>query len=384
MALRNKKNYNVISFQGLLFLSMIAVAVNLMIFSTVLVEKDHRNVAAVEGQGPLLIPGRNHDDRIELTNTSQKSKVRISSQLPEKSETLYSNSISIEDTIKTAIQLNLQKNSSNFESSDFITTANKRDIESSTSFAASSIPYYLKGKTQYKRRKFHRKKTFQQIKNEDAKPIDPSQKVWVLPDPVKLPTRNHESILLEYVSDQSSDKQILVNILGRYSRGVQWMDLETGEQRSVETNGTDPSNRPLNDLNHVASVLVDSIALDSYGRSKKEVWLPCGFHNDRVGKELSSDYVRIVDLETMEVRTGPKLPYSGGACGAAPIEAIPGEPPLVCAFGGTNGNHDTGESAKCYDDNPCNRTNMCIIVCSFDCAWKILIKDRKTNLDSLF
>ena len=74
MTLRNKKNYNVISFQGLLFLSMIAVAVNLMIFSTVLVEKDHRNVAAVEGQGPLLIPGRNHDDRIELTNTSQKSK----------------------------------------------------------------------------------------------------------------------------------------------------------------------------------------------------------------------------------------------------------------------------------------------------------------------
>ena len=45
----------------------------------------------------------------------------------------------------------------------------------------------------------------------------------------------------------------------------------------------------------------------------------------------------------MQVRVGPKLPYSGGACGATTIEAIPGEPPLICAFGGTDGNHDKGE-----------------------------------------
>ena len=50
----------------------------------------------------------------------------------------------------------------------------------------------------------------------------------------------------------------------------------------------------------------------------------------------------------MQVRVGPKLPYSGGACGAATIEAIPGEPPLICAFGGTDGNHDKGEQ---YSDN---------------------------------
>ena len=53
-------------------------------------------------------------------------------------------------------------------------------------------------------------------------------------------------------------------------------------------------------------------------------------------------------METMQVRVGPKLPYSGGACGAATIEAIPGEPPLICAFGGTDGNHDKGEQ---YSDN---------------------------------
>ena len=223
----------------------------------------------------------------------------------------------------------------------------KEKTVANSTIASSLVPYFLKGKTKYKRQKFHRKKTFERIKDETAKTIDPTQNVWVLPNPVKLPTRNHESILLEY--GESGNKQILVNVLGRYSRGVQWMDLETGEQRSMVTDGKDPDKRPLNDLNHVASVLVDSIGET---RTRKEVWLPCGFHNDRVGKEVSSNYVRIVDLETMEVRTGPKLPYSGGACGAAPIQAVKGEPPLACAFGGTNGNHDTGiflPYVSCYD-----------------------------------
>lgn len=205
--------------------------------------------------------------------------------------------------------------------------------------------YYLNGKTKYKRQKYKPKKTFRRIDEEPSKPVDDTQKVWVLPDPVKHPTRNHESLLLEY-----EEKQVLVNILGRYSRAVQWMDLYTGDQFSIETNGTDPDNRPLNDLNHVASVLVDS--LESTTRTRKEVWLPCGFHNDRIGKEVSSNYVRIVDLETMKVRVGPKLPYSGGACGAAPIEVIQGEPPFICAFGGTDGNHDEGiflPYVSCYD-----------------------------------
>ncbi len=198
-----------------------------------------------------------------------------------------------------------------------VTTRSSEALISPSSFQIP-VPYYLKGKTEYKKTKFHHKETFQRIKNEQAKPVSPTQKVWVLPDPIKLPTRNHESVLLEY---EGGDKQILVNVLGRYSRGVQWMDLNTGEQFSVVTNGTDPDNKPLNDLNHVASVLVDSIVDDDSdnARVKKEVWLPCGFHRDQVGKEISSNYARIVDLESMEVRAGPKLPYSGGACGAAPI-----------------------------------------------------------------
>jgi hypothetical protein len=204
-----------------------------------------------------------------------------------------------------------------------------------------SNPYYLHGKTQYKENKFHRKKTFEAIATEAAKPIaNPlDERVWVLPHSIDTPTRNHESVLLEYSSGHDDDHQVLINVLGRYSRVVQWMDLYTGQQHQVETPGTDPDGRPLNDLNHVASVLVDSLE----DPDKKEIWLPCGFHNDQIGKEQSSNYVRIVDVETMQVRYGPKLPYSGGACGAAPIEASPGTPPLICAFGGTDGNHDTGE-----------------------------------------
>jgi hypothetical protein len=349
------------SFKGFFLLS-IAVTVYLMIVSTHFANKEHRNTttaATTDGRpGPLvLLDGSAGDDRkIQLHRLLPLSTNEYSSLPSKKNENnRNANSTSVEDKLKPSIISTLERFSSpNLEIANGVLPSNSFVTTSSTSI----VPYYLKGKTQYKRRKFHRKDTFQKIKDEEAKPINPSQKVWVLPDPIKLPTRNHESILLEYETtsenndgegDQGGvDKQILVNILGRYSRGVQWLDLKTGEQRSMETNGTDPDQRPLNDLNHVASVLVDSLEVDGNGRTRKEVWLPCGFHNDPVGKELSSNYVRIVDLETMEVRTGPKLPYSGGACGAVPIEAILGEPPLVCALGGTNGNHDTGESVRYF------------------------------------
>ncbi len=295
---KKRKLAKLSSLKGLLVLS-IGVALNFMIFTTLfVVNKEFQNTAAGasdHGKWPLAV------------DTHAKQRKKKMDQL---------NSL-------------------------------KKKAIANTTITSSLVPYYLKGKTKYKRQKFHRKKTFERINDETAKPIDPTQKVWVLPDPVKLPTRNHESIILEY--GESGNKQVLVNVLGRYSRGVQWMDLETGEQRSMVTDGKDPDKRPLNDLNHVASVLVDSIGGT---RTRKEVWLPCGFHNDRVGKEVSSNYVRIVDLESMEVRTGPKLPYSGGACGASPIEAIKGDPPLICAFGGTNGNHDTGiflPYVSCYD-----------------------------------
>jgi hypothetical protein len=190
--------------------------------------------------------------------------------------------------------------SKKYENSDHSSTTSKSISISSSSRSSSStedkisIPYYLKGKTQYQQQtKFNHKTTFQLIHNEVAKPVNASQRVWVLSDSVKSPTRNHESVLLEYNDENERSKQILINVLGRYSRGVQWMDLQTGEQNILETNGTDPDHRPLNDLNHVASVVVDSIDDgSSSSRKKKEIWLPCGFHNDRIGKEVSSNCVR--------------------------------------------------------------------------------------------
>ncbi|CAE7266948.1 unnamed protein product [Symbiodinium sp. CCMP2456] len=125
------------------------------------------------------------------------------------------------------------------------------------------------------------------------------------------------------------------------------MDLETGLQWSKQTESDDPEGDPLNNLNHVYTVLVDK--LDGGG---KEVWLPCGFRGDVVDKEFSIKYMRILDLETLELRTGPKLPFAGGACTAVALEIIPGEPPMICSFGGTNGHHNSGifqPYATCYD-----------------------------------
>ncbi|CAE7885343.1 unnamed protein product, partial [Symbiodinium microadriaticum] len=154
--------------------------------------------------------------------------------------------------------------------------------------------------------------------------------------------QNHDSILLEV-----EDRQFLVTVLGRWSRLIQVMDLETGLQWSKRTESDDPDGDPLDNLNHVYTVLVDK--LDGGG---KEVWLPCGFRGDEVDKEFSIKYMRIFDLETLELRTGPKLPFAGGACTAVALEIVPGEPPMICSFGGTNGHHNSGifqPYATCYD-----------------------------------
>jgi hypothetical protein len=209
----------------------------------------------------------------------------------------------------------------------------------------SFAPYYLTGRSWDPSQPFNEQTTFKSIGKSSIEKIPPSEHGWVLPRRLQNATRNHDTVLFE---SEPSGRQVMVTVLGRWSRSLQWIDLMTGAQSLRQVTGEDPAGNPLNDLNHVYSVMVDS--LDD---STKEIWLPCGFHGDQVNKEESNEYARIVDLREMKVKVGPKLPFAGGACVAVavPVEG-PEKPPHICSFGGTQGNHDTGNFlpyTACYD-----------------------------------
>jgi len=166
---------------------------------------------------------------------------------------------------------------------------------------------------------------------------------WALVKPMLNARRNHDSLVL--------NGTLLVNLLGRWARSVELTDLLTGDSvlHELKDSMIDPSGNKLNDLNHVNAALVDSLD----GNGKQEIWLPCGFHGDVVNKEWSAEFVRIVEVGTWLIRTGPKMPRSGGAC-AALVVHLEGadEPAHICAFGGTDGSHDNGEfldTVQCFD-----------------------------------
>lgn len=158
--------------------------------------------------------------------------------------------------------------------------------------------------------------------------------------------RNHDSIVFEGVHGQNPK---LVNVLGRLNRHIQTLDLVTGEQWDVRTeNVLDPGGKAVDDLNHVYSVVVDSLEPNG----PQEIWLPCGFHNDKVNAEVSTSYARIINTADMSIRVGPKLPVAGGACCAKALRIIPGEPMMVCSFAGMHGTHNEGTflpNTQCYD-----------------------------------
>jgi hypothetical protein len=222
-------------------------------------------------------------------------------------------------------------------------------ISKATTAIDASVPYYLTGRTPIKTptdREYDEEKTFRSILKSSIEPIPLSQNSWVLPRRLQKTTRNHDNVLFEV---EPSGRQILLVLLGRHSEGIQWIDLLTGKQNINMVTGKDPAGNPLNNLNHVYSVVVDSLSTPSH----KEIWLPCGFHGNEVNKERSSEYARIVNLKTMQVEAGPKLPIAGGACVAAPIRVKgPDHPEHICVFGGTQGSHDTGTFlpyTACYD-----------------------------------
>jgi hypothetical protein len=211
---------------------------------------------------------------------------------------------------------------------------------------AKRRPYYLHGKYKFLNGpRDPRKSLIRNLNTERYQAIYPNVTTWSLPLPLQQPTRNHDSVIIEGGYD--GQQPILVTLLGRYSRYIQSMDLITGRQWLSRTKGKDPSGNPIDDLNHVTGVLVDNLKGNG-----QEIWLPCGFHNDQVNKEMSTDYVRIVDAKTMKVRVGPKLPVAGGACISKALTIIPNEPPMICSFAGTQGNHDRGTflpHTQCYD-----------------------------------
>ena len=186
------------------------------------------------------------------------------------------------------------------------------------------------------------------------------EQLWALADLAISPTRNHDCLVLDDLpgaegrgalrEDSDGSEPTLVNFLGRWSRAVASWNLQTGEQTVTVTRGVDPAGFPLADLNHVYAVPVD--ALDG-APHKHEVWLPCGFHGDRVNDETSSSYARIIEVGTWKVQVGPKLPRAGGACAALALHVEgPEQPAHICTFGGTDGKHDSGkflDLVSCYD-----------------------------------
>ena len=154
----------------------------------------------------------------------------------------------------------------------------------------------------------------------------------------------------------------LVNVFGRWARTVEEIYLPQllGGQPAawwsawlhskLGANKTGKEVRPqqgLANCNHIVAVPLQ------VGAGETELWLPCGFEGDRVGKEESTRVTRIVNLTTLEVRKGPRIAQAGGACAALalPVGRQGEESLQVCAIGGTDGTHNSGrflDSMRCF------------------------------------
>jgi hypothetical protein len=169
---------------------------------------------------------------------------------------------------------------------------------------------------------------------------------FVIRTPLAESRRNHDCTIVR--------GRVLVNILGRFARHVEARGLQTGDVSLFPVRGRDPDGHALDDLNHIYGVRVASLEDVARGIDERmELWMPCGFHGDRVNHEISSTYARILDLRTMSLTLGPRLFQAGGACSALALALDgPGTPEHICAFGGTNGTHNKGSflsTVACYD-----------------------------------
>lgn len=136
------------------------------------------------------------------------------------------------------------------------------------------------------------------------------------------------------------------SVLGRWAESVETMHLSISDgkpkQRLVECEQSEFCN-----LNHVAAVTVKDA-------SNTSIWIPCGFEGHEVGNEMATRFARIVNPRNLEVHVGPALEArsASGACAALALRFGKRQKEDVCAFGGTDGSHDTGtflKNVRCYD-----------------------------------
>eukprot|EP00633_Aureoumbra_lagunensis_P004928 CAMPEP_0197323012 /NCGR_PEP_ID=MMETSP0891-20130614/70254_1 /TAXON_ID=44058 ORGANISM="Aureoumbra lagunensis, Strain CCMP1510" /NCGR_SAMPLE_ID=MMETSP0891 /ASSEMBLY_ACC=CAM_ASM_000534 /LENGTH=577 /DNA_ID=CAMNT_0042815557 /DNA_START=3279 /DNA_END=5012 /DNA_ORIENTATION=- len=163
--------------------------------------------------------------------------------------------------------------------------------------------------------------------------------------------RNHGCAVLE----NDDGKKKLFSILGRWAESAESVALDNGDDENTlntcdSTLGDEHSG--LCNLNHVVALPVRKLDHTTDQIASIEIWLPCGFEGHHIGGEESSKWTRIMDPSTLEIRYGPRVTVAGGACAALALPTETDEDGLICAFGGTDGNHDTGaflHHVRCYD-----------------------------------
>jgi hypothetical protein len=163
------------------------------------------------------------------------------------------------------------------------------------------------------------------------------------------PRRNQACLFL--------NDSILINIAGQKIHTIEFQDLHSGVIRNVY-------NKHL-DIHHHVALLHNG-----------EIWLPCGLSGNNVNSETSLKHMLIVNIQTGNVRRGPKLRYPRGLCGAVIVSKMiinkeniqsivvdqsqridlnisKWTEDVICILGGSIGQHDTGNLTslvECYSE----------------------------------
>ena len=170
--------------------------------------------------------------------------------------------------------------------------------------------------------------------------------IFGLPQSLMTPRRNQACLIL--------NESTLVNIAGQQVHTIEFHDLRTGMIKGVY-------NQHLDIHRHVAVL------------HNGEIWLPCGLSGNN---EIPLKHMLIINIETGNVRQGPRLRYPRSSCGAViisqmiidkeKIQSIANKQSkqinlniskwtedVICILGGSIGEHGTGNltnHVECYSE----------------------------------